>query len=528
LAQAFADWVVAITPLLVILGQLITALMPTFIGMMDNLNGSITKTTGPLTTLVGWIGSLAEALKKLGDPQLMGNGPAAFFTSMKNTITDVLNPLQQLVNLYTMIHDLFTGSGTAADNAKKNLDAARDRAAQGLPPLLDGGGGSFAPGATPGSPGAWPSFSFGPSTGIGNGAFSPSRGGWTPAPNQFATPAMPGAAAPAGNVYTGPHTEDTHGLLVPDAAQAKQVIQQMFGIKDIGGYRSPDGYNEHSSGEALDIMVGANKALGDQVNQFLLQNAAALGVQYDLWQQTQWNPDGTSSGMEDRGGATANHRDHVHARFKPGSAASGQVAPPGATAFAPTDPSAIPHMPAMPGGSAGDPMYVALPDAQVQQMSPGQQLGQDIFGGIAQIFGFDGSVFKDPTQFGLFKLFKGAMGLKPKDGAAAGSDGSVSGGGGGNGLFDVLAGFVPKPMDPLKSGSPADAPTEFMPAMPSAGGNNVNIPALAASGQTGAPGPGNVVDQSITVNTTGTAQQGFDAAHQANVPRMRQGLRPLP
>jgi hypothetical protein len=133
-------------------------------------------------------------------------------------------------------------------------------------------------------------------------------------------------AAPASNLYTGPHTSDTHGALVPNAANLEQIVRQMFpGVKTIGDYRAPDGYNEHSSGEALDIMVGGNKALGDQVNAFLLQNAKALGVQYDLWQQTQWNPDGSTSGMEDRGGATANHRDHVHARVEPGAPAGGQL-----------------------------------------------------------------------------------------------------------------------------------------------------------------------------------------------------------
>lgn len=125
---------------------------------------------------------------------------------------------------------------------------------------------------------------------------------------------VPGAA----NVYSGPHTEDTHGLLTPRAAALKSSLEKMFPGIDIGGYRSPDGFNEHSSGEALDIMVGNNKALGDQINQYLLQNAQALGLQYDLWQQASWRPDGSVSPMEDRGGATANHRDHVHARLQPG------------------------------------------------------------------------------------------------------------------------------------------------------------------------------------------------------------------
>ena len=114
--------------------------------------------------------------------------------------------------------------------------------------------------------------------------------------------------------------------LTPNAEQARRLIMQAFPqIQDIGGWRTPDGFNEHSSGQALDVMIPnpdtpEGKALGNQINQWLMQNADALGIQYDLWQQAQWNPDGTTSGMPNRGGATANHMDHVHVRVKPGEA----------------------------------------------------------------------------------------------------------------------------------------------------------------------------------------------------------------
>lgn len=123
------------------------------------------------------------------------------------------------------------------------------------------------------------------------------------------------------NVYSGPHVEDTGGALVPRAAAAKNLISQMFPGLEIGGYRAPDGYNEHSAGEALDIMVSG--AMGDQINDFLLANAEALGLQYNIWEQAQHFPDGRVSGMPDRGSATQNHFDHVHARFKPGPLGGG-------------------------------------------------------------------------------------------------------------------------------------------------------------------------------------------------------------
>jgi uncharacterized membrane protein YfbV (UPF0208 family) len=180
-----------------------------------------------------------------------------------------------------------------------------------------------------------------------------------------------------------------------------------------------------------------------------------------------------------------------------------------------------------PAGTQDDPMYVQLPaDAMQKDSTGGGQLGQDLLGGILQEFGMDGSVFKDPTQFGLFKLFKGVMGLKPKDGGGAGSDGSISGGGGGmSGLLSLIPGISHQPFGPLQSGSPGSAPGEFMPLMPGSSGG-VNFPQIAA-GAPGAAGPGNV-DNSINISGVENPGPAFDAANQANVPRMRQQLRPLP
>jgi hypothetical protein len=117
---------------------------------------------------------------------------------------------------------------------------------------------------------------------------------------------------------------DTQGAQLDTIAVA-EAAQKLFGINDIGMWRSADGYNEHASGEAADIMVGNNKAAGDAVAQYFLQNATQFGVQYVLWQQAQWNPDGTHSGMSDRGGATQNHLDHVHVRTLGGGFPQGQV-----------------------------------------------------------------------------------------------------------------------------------------------------------------------------------------------------------
>jgi hypothetical protein len=352
------------------------------------------------------------------------------------------------------------------------------------------------------------------------------------------------SGAVASNVYTGGTTSDTHGQLVPNAANLKQIIQQQFGITDIGGYRAPDGYNEHSSGQALDIMVGANKQLGDQVNAFLLKNAAALGIQYDLWQQTQWNPDGTTSGMSDRGSPTANHRDHVHARVRPGMASGIASGAPISSAYPSVDTGTgltsndltlrnaqqrvndtqhsqeqaearLNELRAK--GTATDRQLEAAEyavakakrehsdaidslsvatDKYNDKAAKGQgkggdsgmsSLGTDLMGGIAQFFGFDGSLFADPTQFGLMKFITGAANLKVADSG----NGMAPTGGGGSGLFDLA--------------------TQFMPGMP--GGNSPNLMDAVQFSQTGgpnSPGPGNNSGYQNTGIDMRGAQLGVD------------------
>ncbi len=104
----------------------------------------------------------------------------------------------------------------------------------------------------------------------------------------------------------------------------KSRITSLFGVSQIGGYRPGGG--DHSAGLALDVMVGRNKVLGDRVARWTQANARALNVKYVIWYQRIWTPGQSSDGwrrMSDRGGATANHIDHVHISFKPGRGACG-------------------------------------------------------------------------------------------------------------------------------------------------------------------------------------------------------------
>lgn len=119
------------------------------------------------------------------------------------------------------------------------------------------------------------------------------------------------------------------GLLPQTIAVKDQLASQFGNVNDIGGWRPPDGYNEHSSGQAIDVMVpnwntAAGKAEGDQIAAKALQNP---NVDYVLWRQTQWNSDGSSSPMSDRGSPTQNHMDHVHVHTR--AKAGQQPAEPG-------------------------------------------------------------------------------------------------------------------------------------------------------------------------------------------------------
>lgn len=76
-----------------------------------------------------------------------------------------------------------------------------------------------------------------------------------------------------------------------------------------------------ATGHACDFMVttggvmatGSAQAQGDQVAQYAISNASSLGIKYVIWRQRIY--DMRSPGwrmMENRGGNTANHYDHVH------------------------------------------------------------------------------------------------------------------------------------------------------------------------------------------------------------------------
>jgi len=161
------------------------------------------------------------------------------------------------------------------------------------------------------------------STGGGNPNAGPTRGSGSGLKVQMPTKSVMGAP-----IYSGAPTEDTGGAVEPRNALVQDLIKQKFG--DVGAwigndYRQKDGYNEHSSGQAADIMISKlgertdeGIALGNKINKWLIDNAAKIGLQYTIWNGLLYRPDGSTS--PNRGsGITGNHEDHVHYRVNPGA-----------------------------------------------------------------------------------------------------------------------------------------------------------------------------------------------------------------
>jgi hypothetical protein len=73
------------------------------------------------------------------------------------------------------------------------------------------------------------------------------------------------------------------GGLVPDArALAAYIIATYPGVQSIGGVR-PDPIPDHPSGHAIDIMIGSNMALGDQINADVQSQSGRFNVRYTMW-----------------------------------------------------------------------------------------------------------------------------------------------------------------------------------------------------------------------------------------------------
>ncbi len=112
---------------------------------------------------------------------------------------------------------------------------------------------------------------------------------------------------------------DTSGLGAVEAVArtAAQFLGCRYGEPTMYGVAGRGGTSDHPGGRAVDFMV--DRGTGDALAACALRNADELGITYVIWRQRIDYGSGWES-MEDRGGATANHMDHVHISFGSGSA----------------------------------------------------------------------------------------------------------------------------------------------------------------------------------------------------------------
>ena len=129
---------------------------------------------------------------------------------------------------------------------------------------------------------------------------------------KYLSSTRPGGSAGAGSAVE-------RGLK-PNAIKVHRASRARFPqITTYYGVR-PDSIPDHPSGRALDIMIpnygsSSGRALGSDVADWARANAKELGIQYVIWNQRIWNVQRNAEGwryMADRGGDSANHKNHVH------------------------------------------------------------------------------------------------------------------------------------------------------------------------------------------------------------------------
>ncbi|MEJ2887626.1 hypothetical protein [Actinomycetospora aeridis] len=105
----------------------------------------------------------------------------------------------------------------------------------------------------------------------------------------------------------------SYGGVADSVQEVGNAMECVFPGHDVLGVGSRGGQSDHPGGYALDFMTTDGDAIADCV----IDNKGDLGVEYVIWNQ-RINTGSGWEGMEDRGGATANHEDHVHISFERG------------------------------------------------------------------------------------------------------------------------------------------------------------------------------------------------------------------
>jgi len=134
-----------------------------------------------------------------------------------------------------------------------------------------------------------------------------------PPPNEIAPPVLAAAAIDIPEAL--PMGVAPEAGLQPNTVYVARAISAMFPqIREIGGVR-PDSKPWHPSGLAIDVMIPNHSspegiALGNEIMNFVLSNAARFGIQDVIWRGTYYTPAGPR-------GSGYGHFDHVHVTTYP-------------------------------------------------------------------------------------------------------------------------------------------------------------------------------------------------------------------
>ncbi|MHA6617221.1 hypothetical protein [Pseudonocardia sp. DLS-67] len=106
------------------------------------------------------------------------------------------------------------------------------------------------------------------------------------------------------------------GRVKPWVRDAARFLSCLYDEPDLIGIGQRSRDSDHPRGLAVDLMTRGEK--GDRIAECALDNQEELGVEYVIWKQRINYGDGWER-MEDRGGTTENHYDHVHVSFERGA-----------------------------------------------------------------------------------------------------------------------------------------------------------------------------------------------------------------
>ncbi|WP_150244309.1 coiled-coil domain-containing protein [Nocardiopsis quinghaiensis] len=138
-------------------------------------------------------------------------------------------------------------------------------------------------------------------------------------PEEPEEPAAPSGGSTGGTVPESLKGWGFDGATPRMAAIRDEIILNVGSPYEVGCARSSS--DDHGTGQACDFMVSVigthpsaqNRATGNAMAQYAIDNVDRLGVKYVIWEQRIWHSTNRQwVAMNNRGSVTENHYDHVH------------------------------------------------------------------------------------------------------------------------------------------------------------------------------------------------------------------------